>query len=91
MLLGASAERLEFKFWRTTLSYVISDLEVFELPKSFEEISMMIGTKNGELYSNITGILGLIFIVDGLFIIFNHKKRALHDYLAKSFVVTDKR
>lgn len=78
----------------TTLIFlynVISDLQVYELPKSFGEISMMIGTKNVGLYSNITGIIGLIFIFDGLFLIFNKKKRALHDYLAKSLVVRDNR
>jgi uncharacterized RDD family membrane protein YckC len=39
-------------------------------------------------YESLTTIVGLIFLVDVIVIIFNRKKRAIHDFLADSYVVT---
>jgi uncharacterized RDD family membrane protein YckC len=39
-------------------------------------------------YSSIQSIIGLLYIIDILAILFNRRKRAFHDFLANSYVVT---
>ncbi|WP_256762433.1 RDD family protein [Cohnella sp. WQ 127256] len=51
-----------------------------------QQISNYINNYSGK-YEILNILMGLLFIIDSLSIAFNKQKRAIHDFLAKSFVI----
>ncbi|WP_219836085.1 RDD family protein [Paenibacillus sp. R14(2021)] len=57
---------------------------------SVEEYFSYLNVEAPDVITQISLFYGLVFIIDSFTIIFNNKKRAIHDFMAGSYVVTKK-
>ena len=65
------------------LMYIISPSEI---PHGYSEIGRLMSNKVGK-YNLLENINLVLIFIDGIWLLFNKRKRALHDYIAGTFVV----
>lgn len=70
-------------------AHIFATLPVMEMPQGFLELGRIVRPYCG-VWRAIKMIYPIIFYVDVLVILFNKKKRALHDFIAGSYVITRK-
>jgi uncharacterized RDD family membrane protein YckC len=66
---------------------VIKLKEGIDLKVNSNDISHFLSTHKG-IFSSIGNFIGVITFVECLTVAFNNKKRALHDYAARSYVIS---
>ena len=89
---GAALLRDIFGILSGVLSYlsrahVFATLPASEIPQRFAEISQLVRTYGG-IWPTIRLVFGVVVYADLFVILLNRKKRALHDFIAGSYVVT---
>ncbi len=84
--IGSAAIRY-LLFFLYSIIMVLKLKEGIDLKVNSNDISHFLSTHKG-IFSSIGNFIGIITFVECLTVAFNNKKRALHDYAAKSYVIS---
>jgi len=68
------------------MNNTINYISINEIPTNVQDIAKL-NIKYSSGYKIIFSFISILYFIDPITIVFNKRKRAIHDYLAKSFVI----